>query len=59
MKQVILKVCDGIVDPINIPDGIEVAIRDYDMANTVANELIHTDQNGDDFIEIVFEGSEV
>lgn len=58
MKQVILRVDGGIVDPITIPEGIEVVIRDYDMANTIDNELIHTDYTGKEYIEIVFEDTE-
>lgn len=58
MKQVIVKVENGIVDPVNIPNGIELVIRDYDMIDTIDNELIQTDENGKDFIEIVFEETE-
>lgn len=54
-KQIILRVDGGIVDPINIPDGIEVVVRDYDMVNTIDNEMIHTDDEGKDFVEIVFD----
>ena len=58
MKQVILKVDGGIVDPITIPQGIEVVIRDYDMADKVTNELIQSDDSGKEYIEIVFEETE-
>lgn len=58
MKQVILKVDGGIVDPITIPQGIEVVIRDYDMVDTVTNELIQSDDSGKEYIEIVFEETE-
>lgn len=54
-KQIILRVDGGIVDPISIPDGIEVVVRDYDMVNTIDNEMIHTDDEGKDFVEIVFD----
>ena len=54
-KQIILKVEGGIVDPITIPEGIEVVVRDYDMVDTVSNELVHKDN---EFIEIVFEENE-
>lgn len=58
MKQVILKVNGGIVDPITIPQGVEVVVRDYDMANTIDNELVQTDDTGKEFVEIVFEETE-
>lgn len=58
MKQVILKVDGGIIDPINIPDGIEIVIMDYDMTNSVDNELIQTDNTGKEYVEIVFESTE-
>lgn len=58
MKQVILRVDGGIVDPITIPQGVEVVVHDYDMANTIENELIHTDDTGKEYVEIVFEETE-
>ena len=57
-KQIILKVESGIVDPITIPEGLEVVVRDYDMVDTVSNELVHKDNDGREFIEIVFEENE-
>jgi hypothetical protein len=57
-KQIILKVDGGIVDPINIPEGIEVVIRDYDMVQTIENELIQKDEDGNEFVEIIFEENE-
>jgi len=57
-KQIILRVDGGIVDPISIPEGIEVVVRDYDMADTVSNELVHKDSDGKEFIEIIFEENE-
>jgi hypothetical protein len=57
-KQIILKVDGGIVDPINIPEGIEVVIRDYDMVQTINNELIQKDEDGNEFVEIIFEENE-
>jgi hypothetical protein len=58
MKQIILKVDGGIIDPISIPDGIEIVIMDYDMTNSVDNELIQTDITGKEYVEIVFESTE-
>lgn len=54
-KQIVLRVDGGIVDPISIPDGIEVVVRDYDMVNTIDNEMVQTDDEGKDFVEIVFD----
>lgn len=54
-KQIILRVDGGIVDPVSIPDGIEVVVRDYDMVNTIDNEMVQTDDEGKDFVEIVFD----
>lgn len=54
-KQIILRVDGGIVDPVKIPDGIEVIVRDYDMVNTINNEMVQTDDEGKDFVEIVFD----
>lgn len=58
MKQVVIRVDGGIVDAVNIPKGIELVVRDYDMVNTIDHELIQTDDNGKEFVEIVFEDTE-
>jgi len=58
MKQVVLRVDGGIVDTITIPQGVEVVIRDYDMVNTIDNELVQTDDTGKEYVEIVFEETE-
>ncbi len=58
MQQVILKIDGGIVDPVSIPQGVEVVIRDYDMTDTVTNELIQSDDSGKEYIEIIFEDTE-
>jgi len=58
MKQVVLRVDGGIVDAITIPQGVEVVIRDYDMVNTIDNELVQTDDTGKEYVEIVFEETE-
>mgnify|MGYP003329123193 FL=1 len=58
MKQIKLKVSGGIVDPITIPKGVEVIIHDYDMVNTIDNELIQKDEEGKEFVEIIFEENE-
>lgn len=58
MKQVILRMDGGIVDPVTIPQGVEVVVRDYDMVDTIDNELVQTDDTGKEFVEIVFEETE-
>ena len=58
MKQVILRMDGGIVDPVTTPQGVEVVVRDYDMVNTIDNELVQTDDTGKEFVEIVFEETE-
>lgn len=55
MKQVILKVEDGIVNAISIPEGVEVILHDYDLDNDINNDLRQIDQYGKDFIEIIFD----
>lgn len=58
MKQVVLRVDGGIVDAITIPQGVEVVVRDYDMVNTIDNELVQTDDTGKEYVEIIFEETE-
>jgi hypothetical protein len=57
-KQIILKVDGGIVDAITIPQGVEVLVRDYDMVNSIDNELIQNDNTGKEYVEIIFEETE-
>lgn len=55
MNKVILKVEGGIVQPIDIPSGIEVIIRDYDFVPCdIPEELVQNDENDDIYIEIVY-----
>lgn len=58
MKQVVLRVDGGIVDAITIPQGVEVVVRDYDMVNTIDNELVQIDDTGKEYVEIIFEETE-
>lgn len=58
MKKVLLKVKNGIVYPIKIPADVEVIIHDYDIRDTVENEMVHTDKHGKQYIELAFEDTE-
>lgn len=56
MNKVILKVEGGIVEPIEISDGIdEVIVRDYDfIPSDIPQELIQKDEDGNIYLEIVY-----
>jgi len=56
MNKVVLKVEGGIVEPIEISDGIdEVIVRDYDfIPSDIAQELIQKDEDGNIYLEIVY-----
>jgi hypothetical protein len=56
MNKVVLKVEGGIVEPIEISDGIdEVIVRDYDfIPSDIPQELIQKDEDGNIYLEIVY-----
>jgi hypothetical protein len=53
MKKVIVTVENGIIEAINVPDGIEVEIRDFDSAPYYASEDSESVQYFDDKPAIV------
>lgn len=58
MKTVILSCSGGIVDVVDIPPGVTVLLREYDFAEGEDESILQTDENGDKFVEIVFENNE-
>lgn len=59
MNIVTLKVCGGIVDPISIPEDIMVVVRDYDLIDGVEESLAQTDEDGDNYVEVVWSSSDI
>ena len=59
MKTVVLTLNRGLIDCYdNIPKGVEVVIRDYDIENYSENDL-KKDENGNEYKEIIFGHLEV
>lgn len=58
MNIVTIKVFDGIVDPISIPEDTMIVLRDYDLIDDVEESLAQTDDNGDRYIEVVWNHSD-
>jgi len=54
MKTVRVTVEGGVVQHIEVPEGVQVVVRDYDVDGTEADQF-EQDQNGDRFIESVWE----
>lgn len=54
MKVVRITVEGGVVQHVEVPEGVQVIVRDYDVEGTDADEL-EQDENGDQFIESFWE----
>lgn len=55
VREVVLKVQNGIVDPISIPEGITVIVRDYDVCCDVDDDVLCTDNDDVQYVGIVFD----
>ncbi len=54
MKIIRVTVEGGVVQHVEVPEGVQVIVRDYDVEGTDADEL-EQDENGDQFIESTWE----
>lgn len=54
MKIIRVTVEGGVVQHVEVPEGVQVIVRDYDVEDTDADEL-EQDENGDQFIESTWE----
>lgn len=54
MKIVRVTVEGGVIQWVEVPDGVTVIVRDYDVDGTEADQL-QQDENGDEFIESLWE----
>ncbi len=54
MKIVRVTVESGVVQHVEVPEGVQVIVRDYDVDGTEADQL-RQDENGDQFIESIWE----
>ena len=54
MKFVLVTVESGVVQHIEVPEGVQVIVKDYDVDGTEADQL-QQDDNGDQFIEFNWE----
>ncbi len=54
MKIVRVTVEGGVVQHVEVPEGVQVVVRDYDVDGTEADQL-QQDENGDQFIESIWE----
>jgi hypothetical protein len=54
MKTVRVTVVGGLVQHVEVPEGVQVVVRDYDVDGTEADQL-QQDENGDQFIESIWE----
>lgn len=52
-KIVHITVEGGVIQDVQVPDGVAVIVRDYDVDG--AEEGLPQDENGDEFIESVWE----
>jgi hypothetical protein len=54
MKIVRVTVGSGVVQHVEVPEGVQVVVRDYNVDGTDDDEL-EQDENGDNFIESLWE----
>jgi hypothetical protein len=54
MKIVEITMEGGVIQGITCPEGVKVVVRDYDCEGVEA-ELLKQDENGDNYIETVWE----
>jgi len=58
-KDIIVTVIGGVVQEVdNIPAGVRVLVRDYDTDGTLEDEIDGRDENGDPYVEAVWEAEE-
>jgi hypothetical protein len=56
-KQILITMDGGVIQDINdIPPGVQVVVRDYDIEDVDSAELT-ADENGDEYIESVYNES--
>ena len=53
MKTVRITVSGGVVQHVEVPDGVTVIVRDYDV-DGVENDLLQQDTGGDDYIKSIW-----
>ena len=54
MQEVILEINKGLVDAVQIPNGIKVVVRDYDV-DVYDDNRLDTDEEGKKYIETIHE----
>ena len=53
MKTVIITVEGGVVQNVEVPKGVTVIVRDYDVDGT-ESDLLQQDRGGDNYIESIW-----
>lgn len=54
MRIVRVTIEGGVVQHVEVPEGVRVFVRDYDVDGTEA-DLLQQDENGNQFIESIWE----
>jgi hypothetical protein len=52
-KTVIVSVEGGVVQTVDLPDGVRVVVHDFDVDGTESD--LHEDDTGDEYLETVWE----
>ncbi len=56
MKEVVVTVEGGVVQDIEVPEGVVVKVRDYDVEGVDSADIILSrDKNGDGYVESTWE----
>jgi hypothetical protein len=57
MKVVNITIDGGLIQNVELPEGVRVEVRDYDTEGGIEEGEIETDENGDDYYPTVYEGT--
>ena len=55
VKLVVVTVEGGIVQHVEVPEGVKVVVRDYDCEGADA-DMVEADEEGNEFVEAVWGG---
>ena len=53
MKTVTITVEGGVVQNVEVPEGVTVIVRDYDV-ESIESDLLQQDESGDNYIESIW-----
>lgn len=59
MKRILVNLINGLIDVENVPSGVEVVVRDYDIEGCGNDEKLVKDEDGIPCFESVYSFKEI